>query len=100
SISLAAFDMQKPFVPRQRKQKQLKRKREEEGLDKDGDSGRHSSANSAPVNSNAEVIVPLTKEEREAKKQQLLEDAKRRQPKMSSKKKKRLDKYLVLCPVV
>lgn len=90
--------MQKPFVPRDRKQRKTKRRKtdhDEEG-NQDGSS---LSANAAPApaaDSNAEIIVPLSKAElAEKKKQKMMEEMKESMPKMSSKKQKRFNKYIV-----
>ncbi|EXJ87615.1 hypothetical protein A1O3_04576 [Capronia epimyces CBS 606.96] len=68
-----------PFVRRQRKHKV--RAREEKGQ-------------AATQQTNQEVIVPLSKTEREEKKRKLQEELRAQQPKISSKKQKRLDKYI------
>lgn len=44
---------------------------------------------------NAEILVPLSKQELEDRKRKLQEALKRHEPGISSKKRKRLDKYIV-----
>ncbi|EXJ83739.1 hypothetical protein A1O1_07365 [Capronia coronata CBS 617.96] len=68
-----------PFVRRQRKHKVRAREEKEQAVSQQ---------------TNQEVIVPLSKAEREEKKQKLREELRVQQPKISSKKQKRLDKYI------
>lgn len=68
------------FVPRQRKHKV--RAREQAG------------PSVTASQSNQELIIPLSKAEREGKRQKLREELRAQQPKISSKKQKRLDKYI------
>lgn len=66
------------FVPRQRKQKH----RQKEAAD-------------AAVDSNAAEVLPVSKEQKEAKRQKLREELRAQHTKISAKKQKRLDKYIV-----
>lgn len=53
-----------------------------------------------PMDPNANIIVPLTKAEKEEKRRaELRKELKEGQPKMSSKKQKRLNKYIVRRPI-
>ncbi|KAL2404021.1 putative ATP-dependent RNA helicase DHR1 [Exophiala dermatitidis] len=70
-----------PPVRRQRKQKARAREEKEKGQ-------------AASQQTNHEVIIPLSKAEREEKKRKLREELRAQQPKISSKKQKRLDKYI------
>jgi hypothetical protein len=70
------------FVPRQRKQKALRREAQSQSAD-------------APQDSNALEITPLSKDEKEERRRKLKEELRAQQPKVSSKKQKRLDKYIV-----
>lgn len=71
------------FVPRQRKHRVLARQKVNAGsIAHDG-------------NSNAFELMPVSKEEKEARRQQLKAELKGQQTKLSGKKKKRLDKYIV-----
>ncbi|KAL2426507.1 putative ATP-dependent RNA helicase DHR1 [Exophiala dermatitidis] len=70
-----------PPVRRQRKQKARAREEKEKGQ-------------TAAQQTNQEVIIPLSKAEREEKKRKLREELRAQQPKISSKKQKRLDKYI------
>jgi ATP-dependent RNA helicase DHX37/DHR1 len=74
------------FVPRQRKHKVLARQK----------AAANTSLPTAgtPPSSNAEIIIPQSKAEREEKKRQLKEELRAQQTKISSKKQKRLDKYV------
>ncbi|KIW70875.1 hypothetical protein PV04_03110 [Phialophora macrospora] len=74
------------FVPRQRKHKVLARQK----------AAATTSLPTAdnPPSSNAEIIIPQSKAEREEKKRQLKEELRAQQTKISSKKQKRLDKYV------
>lgn len=55
-----------------------------------------SAENASLANSNADIIIPLTKAEKEEKRRaELREEIQEGQPKMSSKKQKRLNKYIV-----
>ncbi|KAF7616549.1 P-loop containing nucleoside triphosphate hydrolase protein [Aspergillus flavus] len=65
------------FVPRQRKQKH----RQKEAAD-------------AAVDSNAAEVLPISKEQKEAKRQKLREELRAQHTKISAKKQKRLDKYI------
>ncbi|KAL1960049.1 hypothetical protein VTO42DRAFT_221 [Malbranchea cinnamomea] len=67
------------FVPRQRKQKH--RPKESQPGVSQGDS-------------NALEIIPLSKDEKEARRQKLREELRAQHPKISAKKQKRLDKYI------
>lgn len=64
-----------------------------------GELGGIPSAGNAPLaDANADIIIPLTKTEKEEKRRlELREQIKEGQPKMSSKKQKRLNKYIVRC---
>ena len=82
------------FVPRVRKQKA--RMREE--------SSRHAAAAkingtaaAAADNANAEMILPVGKQEQEERRKRLKEELRAQQPqsKISAKKQKRMDKYIV-----
>ncbi|PYH48207.1 ATP-dependent RNA helicase ECM16 [Aspergillus saccharolyticus JOP 1030-1] len=64
------------FVPRQRKQKHRQQ------------------VESTGVDTNAAEILPISKNEKEAKRQRLKEELKAQNPAISSKKQKRLDKYI------
>lgn len=66
------------FVPRQRKQKH----RQKEAAD-------------AAVDSNAAEVLPISKEQKEAKRQKLREELRAQHTKIPAKKQKRLDKYIV-----
>jgi ATP-dependent RNA helicase DHX37/DHR1 len=66
------------FVPRQRKQKHRQRE-----------------AANTPVDSNAAEVLPISKEQKEAKRQKLREELRAQHTKISAKKQKRLDKYIV-----
>ncbi|KAJ9603394.1 putative ATP-dependent RNA helicase DHR1 [Cladophialophora chaetospira] len=82
------------FVPRQRKHKVLARSN---AVTTKGPSNGASSelpTAAAPPSSNAEIILPQSKAEREAQKAALREELRAQQPKVSSKKAKRLDKYI------
>lgn len=69
------------FVPRRRKQK-------------------HRAKETQPqTDSNVLEIVPLSKDEKEARRQKLREELRSQHPKISAKKQKRLDKYIVRCYV-
>ena len=74
------------FVPRQRKQRVLRR----------------SAKNDVPTNggadTNAMEILANEQTEKEKKRIQLKDELRTQQPKMSSKKQKRLDKYIVNIP--
>jgi ATP-dependent RNA helicase DHX37/DHR1 len=48
-----------------------------------------------PDDPNAEIFMPVSKDEISARKRKLKEDVKRDAPGISSKKRKRLDKYIV-----
>lgn len=50
-----------------------------------------------PADPNAEVFMPVSKDEISERKRKLKEDVKRDAPGISSKKRKRLDKYIVSC---
>ncbi|KAF7587599.1 ATP-dependent RNA helicase dhx37, partial [Aspergillus hancockii] len=65
------------FVPRQRKQKH-----------------RQKEAANTSVDSNAAEVLPISKEQKEAKRQKLREELRAQHPKISAKKQKRLDKYI------
>lgn len=87
----------KPFVPRQRKQKKTVKKHHDPT-----NTDPEQAAENAPKpdsNSNAEIIIPLTKAEKaEKKKKEMVDGIKADAPKMSSKKAKRLNKYIVREP--
>ncbi|EXJ62504.1 hypothetical protein A1O7_02942 [Cladophialophora yegresii CBS 114405] len=74
------------FVPRQRKHKVLARQ--------NAAANASPSPVGTPASSNAEVIIPQPKAEREEKRRQLKEELVAKQSKISSKKQKRLDKYI------
>lgn len=58
--------------------------------------GNIPSTGNAPADPNADIIITLTKTEKEEKRRiELREELKEGQPKMSSKKQKRLNKYIV-----
>ncbi|KAB8237746.1 ATP-dependent RNA helicase ECM16 [Aspergillus alliaceus] len=65
------------FVPRQRKQKHKQKEAANTGVD-----------------SNAAEILPISKEQKEAKRQKLREELRAQHTKISAKKQKRLDKYI------
>src|SRR5688572_27435831 len=70
------------FVPRQRKHKVLARQRAEQN------------AKHEVEDTNQDVVVPVSKQEREAKKATLREELRQEAGKMSGKKAKRFEKYL------
>ncbi|OCT50559.1 putative ATP-dependent RNA helicase DHR1 [Cladophialophora carrionii] len=74
------------FVPRQRKHKVLARQ--------NAAANTSLSTTGTPASSNAEIILPQSKAEREEKRRQLKEELLAKQSKISSKKQKRLDKYI------
>ncbi len=77
------------FVPRQRKHRVLART----GSAANGTSNPVPTT-STPLSSNAEILIPQSKEEREARKAALRAELRAQQSKVSSKKQKRLDKYI------
>jgi len=75
------------FVPRERKHRKLARQKLESGAPQEDTSGR---------DANATEILPVEKQEREARKEALRSElVAEGMGKMSGKKKKRLDKYIV-----
>ena len=75
------------FVPRERKHRKLARQKAEGDAPSDDTSGR---------DANATEILPVEKQEREARKDKMREElVAEGVGKMSRKKKKRLDKYIV-----
>ncbi|KAK1149862.1 putative ATP-dependent RNA helicase DHR1 [Aspergillus melleus] len=66
------------FVPRQRKQKHK----------------QNAATTSAPVDTNAAEVLPVSKSDKEAKRQQLRDELRSQHTNISSKKQKRLDKYI------
>ncbi|KAA8912257.1 hypothetical protein TRICI_003537 [Trichomonascus ciferrii] len=53
-----------------------------------------------PEDPNAEIFMPVSKDEISERKRKLKEDVKRDAPGISSKKRKRLDKYIVSLPLL
>jgi ATP-dependent RNA helicase DHX37/DHR1 len=75
------------FVPRERKHRKLARQKAESDATHDDASGR---------DANATEILPVEKQEREARKEAMRNElVAEGMGKMSGKKKKRLDKYIV-----
>ena len=89
----------KSFKPtRERKQRRRDRNAQDaadQAADHAADDGVPAASKPAAVDSNAEMIVPLTTAEKaEKRRQQLKEELKAGMPKMSAKKQKRFNKYV------
>ncbi|SCU96922.1 LAME_0F17898g1_1 [Lachancea meyersii CBS 8951] len=78
------------------KLKELKKVRNKQFLrhSEDGNDTQDTSGNEETRNTNAEILQPLTEEEKEAKKRKLEELLKPQESKVSRLKKKRLDKFV------